>query len=122
MENRVVIRSGRRILFVYPDEIDWVEADGNLVKIHSGAETHLLRIPLSVLEQKLDPERFMRIHRSTIVNINRIREVQHWLRGRYRVLMRDGTALIVSQAYREKIDSLTNDPFVVKILSANHAE
>ena len=122
MENRVVIRTGRRILFVYPDEIDWVEANGNLVKIHSGPETHLLRIPLRVLEEKLDPELFMRIHRSTIVNVNRIREVQHWLRGRYRVLMRDGTALIVSQAYRDKIDSLMNEPFVVKILSANHAE
>jgi two-component system, LytTR family, response regulator len=121
MENRVVIRTGRRILFIYPDEIDWLEADGNFVRIHSGAETHLLRIPLSLLEQKLDSE-FMRIHRSTIVNINRIREVQHWFRGRYRVLMRDGTALIVSQAYREKIDSLMQQPFVVKILSANPAE
>jgi two-component system LytT family response regulator len=122
MENRVVIRTGRRILFVYPDEIDWVEADGNLVRIHSGAETHLLRIPLSLLEQKLDPDLFMRIHRSTIVNVNRIREVQHWFRGRYRVLMRDGTTLIVSQAYREKIDALMKEPFVVKILSANHAD
>jgi two-component system LytT family response regulator len=118
MEKRVVIRSGRRILFIYPDEIDWVEADGNFVRIHSGTEIHLLRIPLTLLEEKLDPE-FMRIHRSTIVNTNRIREVQHWLRGRYRVLMRDGTALIVSQAYRQKIDSLMQQPFVVKILSAH---
>lgn len=121
MENRVVIRTGRRILFIYPDEIDWVEADGNFVRIHSGPETHLLRIPLSLLEQKLESD-FMRIHRSTIVNINRIREVQHWFRGRYRVLMRDGTALIVSQAYKEKIDSLMQQPSVVKILSANPAE
>jgi two-component system LytT family response regulator len=122
MENRVVIRTGRRILFIYPNEIDWLEADGNFVKIHSGQETHLLRIPLSLLEQKLVSGDFMRIHRSTVVNINRIREVQHWFRGRYRILMRDGTALIVSQAYRERIDSLMQQPSVVRIFSANTAD
>jgi len=74
--DRVVIKSAARVFFLRVDEIDWVEAAGNYLKLHAGGEEHLLRETMGNLEARLDPTRFLRIHRSTIVNIERIRELQ----------------------------------------------
>jgi two-component system LytT family response regulator len=91
------------VYFVRADEVDWVEADGNHVRLHVGAATHSIREPIGALEQALRPDRFARIHRSTIVNVDRIRELQPWFAGDYLVILRDGTQLKLSRTYREQL-------------------
>ncbi|HEX6323988.1 MAG TPA: LytTR family transcriptional regulator DNA-binding domain-containing protein [Vicinamibacterales bacterium] len=100
---RLVIKSAGRLLFLRADDIDWVEAAGNYVKLHVGAEEHLLRETLNGIELKLDPDRFFRIHRSRIVNMERIRELQPWFNGEYVVILGNGTKLTLSRGYREKL-------------------
>jgi two-component system, LytTR family, response regulator len=100
---RVVIKSAGRIFFLPVEEIDWVEAADNYVRIHAGAEAHLVRETLQSLEGRLDPARFLRIHRSTIVNLDRIRELHPLFHGDYAVRLRDGTELTLSRNYREKL-------------------
>lgn len=97
---RVTIKSGGRIYFVKAEDIDWVEAAGNYLRLHVGAETHLLRETLSSLEARLDPERFWRIHRSTVVNVDRVQELQPLFHGDYAVILHDGTQLTLSRSYR----------------------
>ena len=82
-------------------EIDWIEAEANYVRIHLGKESHLLRQPISRLERELDPRRFMRVHRSFIVNVTRVIEVQPWFGGDWIVLLRDGSQLRMSRNYRD---------------------
>lgn len=98
-----MVKSEGRIYFVKIDDIDWIEAAGNYVRLHVAKEQHLLREPLSVLEKKLDPARFVRIHRSTIVNLDRIRELQPVFHGDYVVILQDGAELQVSRSCREKL-------------------
>ena len=100
---RFVIKSGGRVFFVRASEIDWIEAAGNYVKLHVGAETHLFRETMNDLEVRLDPERFLRIHRSRIVNIERIKELQPWFNGEYVVFLKNGTRLTLSRSYRDKL-------------------
>jgi two-component system, LytTR family, response regulator len=100
---RVVIKSAGRIFFLPVEEIDWVEAADNYARIHAGSEGHLIRETLQSLEGRLDPAKFLRIHRSTIVNIDRIRELQPMFHGDYAVRLRDGTELTLSRSYREKL-------------------
>jgi two-component system LytT family response regulator len=85
------------------DEIDWIEAAGNYVRLHIGAEEHLHRETMNGLEQKLDPSRFARIHRSTMVNLTRIKELQPWFRGDYVVVLRNGHQLTLSRSYRSRL-------------------
>jgi len=82
-----------------------VEADGDYVKIHAGKRWHLLRETMKRLEAELDPGRFVRIHRSTIVNIERIRELQSYFRGEYVVILHDGTTLKLSRGYKERLEA-----------------
>jgi len=100
---RVVIKSAGRIFFLPVEEIDWVEAADNYVRIHAGIEAHLVRETLQSLEGRLDPAKFLRIHRSTIVNLDRIRELHPLFHGDYAVRLRDGTELTLSRNYREKL-------------------
>jgi two-component system LytT family response regulator len=100
---RLVIKSAGRIFFLRVEEIDWIEGADNYVQLHAGKEKHLLRETLQSLEGRLDPERFLRIHRSTIVNIDRIQELQSLFHGDYAVRLRDGTELTLSRGYREKL-------------------
>jgi two-component system LytT family response regulator len=91
------------------EEIDWMSTVGNYVRLHAGRDSHLMRETMTAMESKLNPERFMRIHRSTIVNLDRVKEVQPWAKGEYVVIMRDGTRLIMSRRYRERLNErLTN--------------
>jgi two-component system LytT family response regulator len=101
--DRLVVKSGGRLFFLRTDEIDWIEAAGNYVKLHVGSTSHLLRETMNAIEGRLDPEKFFRIHRSRIVNMERIQEMQPWLNGEYAVVLRTGTRLTLSRGYREKL-------------------
>ena len=101
--DRLVVKSGGRLFFLRTDEIDWIEAAGNYVRLHVGTTSHLLRETMNAIEGRLDPEKFFRIHRSRIVNMERIQELQPWLNGEYAVLLRTGTRLTLSRGYREKL-------------------
>jgi two-component system, LytTR family, response regulator len=103
---RFVVKSGGRVFFLKNDEIDWIEAAGNYVRLHVGNETHLLRETMSAIQKKLDPALFIRIHRSTFVNIEKIKELQPWFHGEYVVIMRDGTQLTMSRSYRSNLPDL----------------
>jgi two-component system LytT family response regulator len=102
---RLVVKTGGRVFFLNTDEIDWIEAEGNYVSIHTGKKAYLLRETISSLEAQLDPKDFIRIHRSAIANINRIKELQPWSHGEYHVILQDGTQLTLSRSYREKLQS-----------------
>jgi two-component system LytT family response regulator len=103
--DRVAVRTNGRVVFVKVDEIDWIEASDNYVCLHCGKDTHVLRETMSQAESRLDPARFLRVHRSAIVNLDRIRELQPWFRGDYRVILRDGTELTLTKSHREKLES-----------------
>jgi two-component system LytT family response regulator len=100
---RFVIKAGGRVFFVRSDEIDWIEAAGNYVKLHVGADAHLFRETMNALESQLNPDTFYRIHRSHIVNIERVKELQPWFNGEYVVFLKNGTRLTLSRGYREKL-------------------
>jgi len=104
--NRLAIRDGGRILFLQPDEIDWIEAEGNYVRLHVGKESHLLRETMSAVERRLASMKFLRVSRSTIVNLERVTEWQPLFHGDSVVILRDGTRLTVSRVYRETLDRL----------------
>jgi two-component system, LytTR family, response regulator len=98
---RLAIPQDGRIRFILTSTIDWIEAEGNYVRIHIGKHAHEFRETLTELEQKLCPDNFLRIHRSTIVNADRIREIQPWFHGHHRVLLVDGTELRMSRYQRD---------------------
>jgi len=102
---RLVVKTGGRVFFLNTDEIDWVEAEGNYVSIHTGKKSYLLRETITGLESQLDPKEFVRIHRSAIVRLDRIKELQPWSHGEYHVLLQDGTRLTLSRSYREKLQA-----------------
>jgi two-component system LytT family response regulator len=104
--DRMAIRANGHVLFIRTASIDWLEAADNYVCLHCGTETHIVRDTLSALGAKLDSSRFIRIHRSTIVNIDRIARLQPWFRGDYRVLLQDGTQLTLSRSYRERLHEM----------------
>src|SRR5438128_691043 len=103
---RMVIKAGGRAFFLKTDEIDWVEAEGKYVRLHVGRESYLVREAISQVEAQLDPKRFLRIHRSTIVNLDRVRELQPWFHNDYRVILRDGTELMLSRSCRKRLSEL----------------
>jgi len=100
---RLVIKAGGRIYFLETREIDWIEAEGNYVSVHSARKSHLLRETISSLEAQLDPKKFVRIHRSSIVRLDFIQELQPWFHGEYRVILQDGTQLTLSRNHRDKL-------------------
>jgi two-component system LytT family response regulator len=100
---RMMIKSAGRVLFLKVDEIDWIGADDYYVKLHAGRKIHLLRETMNEIETKLDPEKFLRIHRSTIVNIDRIKELHPHFNGDYAVVLHDGTELKLSRSRREQV-------------------
>jgi len=104
--DRIAVKSSGRVVFVKTDDIDWVEAADNYVSLHVGAENHLHRETMASLEAQLSPEKFMRISRSTIVNVDRIKELQPLFHGEYAVILRNGAKLTLSRSYREKLDQL----------------
>jgi two-component system, LytTR family, response regulator len=100
---RLAVKSGGRVVLVKIDDIDWIEAADNYVDLHVGKQSHLLREKLSTLEARLAPEKFVRISRSTIVNVERIKELQSLFRGAYTVILQNGERLTLSRSYRDKL-------------------
>jgi two-component system LytT family response regulator len=108
---RLVVKSAGRIMFLRTDEIDWIEAADNYVRLHVGPDSHLLRETLGSFESHLDSSRFIRIHRSTVVNVDRMKELQPWFHGDYIVILQDGTRLNLSRTYRDRVIDLLGEIF-----------
>lgn len=108
---RLAVRSPGKTYFVTVSEIDWVGAAENYVELHAGEATHLLHVRMNALEQSLDPRMFLRIHRSIIVNIGRIKEMHSAMHGEYVVVMKNGVRLQSSRTYHARLKALTANPF-----------
>jgi len=106
---RLAIKAAGRVVFLDVEEIDWVEAAANYVRLHVGKESHLLRESIGRISERLDPDRFVRVHRSTIVNVRRIKELQPCNSGEYIVVLKDGKELSCSRGYRTELDHLIGD-------------
>jgi two-component system, LytTR family, response regulator len=101
---RFLVKGDGQMYFVAVDDIDWIEAYGNYVRLHVGKGVHLIRETLGNIERKLDPTRFARVHRSSIVNLDRVSRMDLWGAGDYVVLLKDGTKLKLSRWYRSRIE------------------
>ncbi len=108
--DRVVIRADGRITFLQTREIDWLEADDKYVHLHTGKGTRMVRQTLSAMEEQLDPGKFVRVHRSTMVNTDRIKELQPLFNGEHSLILEDGTRLTVSRKYKDKLFELLGAP------------
>lgn len=97
---RLVVEKNGREIFLAVDRLDWAEADRNYVRLHSGAETFTIRGTLESLTQQLDPEQFVRINRSELVNLDRVKEMQPWFHGERRIVLRDGRELVWTRRFR----------------------
>jgi two-component system LytT family response regulator len=104
--DRILLKSSGEIFFLKAEEIDWIEAEGDYMKFHVNGRTHLMRETMARLEARLDPKHFIRIHRSTIVNIDRLRKLSPSFAGEYAVILHDGTKLKLSRGYHERIAAL----------------
>jgi two-component system LytT family response regulator len=107
---RLLVRSGDRLSVLKVDDVDWVEAADNYVKVHAAGETHLLRETLTRLKSRLDPARFLRVHRSTLVNVDRIQSLYPLFHGDQMLVLRDGTELTLSRRYRHVLESALGRP------------
>jgi two-component system LytT family response regulator len=103
---RFVVRSGGKLTFVRPQEVDWIDAAGNYVRLHSAGRQHLIRETMKSIEARLDPEIFVRVHRSAIVNIDRVASLEPYFHGEYVVLLRDGTKLTSSRSHSGRLRAL----------------
>lgn len=98
---RIAVRNGDRVVFVKVEHIDYIESAGNYVVVHAGKENHVVRETLTALEEKLDPKQFLRISRSTLVNVDRIQELQPLFKGEHAVLLQNGKQLTMTRGIRE---------------------
>ena len=105
---RLAVKSGGKIIFIRTDDIEWITAEGNYARLHTGERSHLMRETMTTLETKLDPNRFIRIHRSTIVNTDAIAELEPLFQGDYVVILRNGTRLTSSRGYRSNVQDFMN--------------
>jgi len=108
---RLAVRSAGKTVFVDVAEVDWIEAAENYVQLHCGKTNHLLHVPMNTLEKSLDPELFLRIHRSIIVNVSRIKELQPGVHGDFIVTLKSGVQLQSGRSYNEKLKALSANPF-----------
>ena len=102
MIRKLLVRSNGSLLFLNPTEIHWIEAKGKYSYLHCGKNLYPVRAGIQSLEGELDPEEFIRIHRSYMVNVDSIRELKPWLKGEYRVILMDGTELTWSRNYKDR--------------------
>jgi len=101
--DRIAVKSDGRVMFIRVGEIDWIEADDDLVRIHAGKVVHTHRSTLTHLEERLPASKFLRVHRSALVNVDRIREIQPWFQGDWVLLLHDGTRVHSGKSYRAKV-------------------
>jgi two-component system LytT family response regulator len=106
---RLSIKSAGRILLLGVDEIDWIEAADNYVQVHAGQASHLLLSTMNSLETRLNPQQFLRIHRSTIVNLKRIKELHPMFHGEFRVILQDNTQLTSGRSYSKNLQKFLNN-------------
>ena len=104
--DRLAVKTGGRIVFLRLSEIDWIEAADNYVKLHAGNETHLLRETMNALEQRLPTDRFLRVSRSAMVNIEQIKELHPMFHGEYVIILRSGAKVTLTRTHREKLGQL----------------
>jgi two-component system LytT family response regulator len=102
---RLMVKLASRVVLLKVNEIDWIEADGNYAKLHIGKKAHLLREKMHDLEAQLNPQKFVRIHRSIIVNLDRIKEMHPHFNGDYIVVLEDGVQLKLSRSRREHLEA-----------------
>lgn len=107
--NRVVIKSGGRIYFLKVEEIDWIEGAGDYLNLHSASGTHLIRETMGNFHAELDSQKFIRIHRSIIVNIERIKDIRPLFKGDYLVTLISGKSLKASRGYRHELQTLLDE-------------
>ena len=105
--DRLTVKSPRGMTFLRTEDIDWVDAAGNYVRLNANGGSYLMRETMNSLEKRLDPERFIRIHRSTIVNIERIHEIRPLQHGEHLVVLEGGQRLTLSRSYRGKLDEIS---------------
>jgi len=103
---RLVIRSAGRVVFLRTDDVEWFEGCANYVRLHVGKDSHLLREKIGTLETRLDPRKFVRIHRSTIVRVDQIKELRSSGDGEQVVILHDGSRLSLSRGYRERFQQM----------------
>lgn len=108
---RIVVKQSGRVSFVSVDEIDWIEAADNYVQLHVARETHLVHGTLARLEASLEPDDFLRVHRSVIVNVRRIRSLEPLFHGEYRILLESGEEVTSGRTYRDKLERLLTNSF-----------
>lgn len=108
-QERLVIKKAGRIFFMNVEEIDWVEAAENYVKLHAGHESHLIRETISGLESKLDPNKFLRVRRTALINIGRVKELQPLFNGAYAIVFRSGAEVTSSRRFRKNIGLLLGE-------------
>ena len=101
---RLMIKTAGRVIFIRAEEIDWVEAYDNYIRLHVGGKAHLLRQTMNELEVTLNPEQFARIHRSTIINLDRVKEMRPHFNGEHLVILNDGTELKLSRSRKEWLE------------------
>ena len=104
--NRLVVKTDGRVLLLKAEDVDWIEAADNYIVLHVGAENHMLRETMTSIEGRLPAGKFVRVNRSTIVNTDRIKELQPLFHGEYVIILRNGAKLTLSRGYREKLDQL----------------
>ncbi|HVY72418.1 MAG TPA: LytTR family DNA-binding domain-containing protein, partial [Verrucomicrobiae bacterium] len=104
--DRIAVKTDGRVLLLKADDVDWIEAADNYVVLHAGNETHTMRETMSALEERLAPDKFLRISRSTIVNLEKIKELQPMFHGEYVVILRNNARLTLSRGYRDRLQQL----------------
>jgi len=108
---RIVVKTAGRVVFLAVDEIDWIGGAGNYVELHAGERKHLVRDTMKAIESKLDPDKFVRVHRSHIVNMDRVKSMEPWFHGEYVLILEDGTELQSSRTYSDRLrQMLDNTP------------
>jgi len=105
---RIAVKNKDRFYFVETSAIDWIEADRNYVILHSGSTKHILRMKMNHLEERLDPSVFIRIHRSSIVNIRSVKEFRLYFNGMFMILLKDGSKLFSSRGYHDRVEQIVN--------------
>jgi two-component system LytT family response regulator len=108
--DRIIIRADGRITFLHTREIDWIEADDKYVHLHNGKTAKMVRQTLTAIESQLDPRKFVRVHRSAMVNVDRVKELQPLFNGEHSLILDDGTRLTLSRKYKDKLFELLGKP------------
>jgi two-component system LytT family response regulator len=97
---------GRRTVLLRAQDIDWIEASDKYVRLHVGGEVHVVRARMKDMERRLDPSTFVRIHKSVIVNVDRVKELERWFHGEYTVILSNGTRLRSGRIFGDRLKAL----------------